>query len=150
MTEATPMSVVVIDDAEDLRLLLRTCLERSGGFSVVAEAGDGQQGVEVVAATHPDIVLLDIAMPVMDGLQALTLIRDRCPTSIVVMLSAFTEDSGLPQKALAAGACGYLHKDGRLPALPEQLRVIVGSVTAERAARLARDSAPSAGPGSGS
>lgn len=138
---ATTISVVLIDDSEDLLFLVRGALERSGKFRIVAEAGDGEQGVVAVAASQPDLVLLDIAMPVMDGLHALPLIRDECPTAVVVMLSAFGDSSGMPQRALAMGASGYIHRDGRIQALPEQLRVIVRAVTAERAARGARNSA---------
>ena len=143
---AIPISVVVIDDSEDLVFLVRGALERSGQFSVVAEAADGEQGVLAVSATQPDLVLLDIAMPVMDGLQALPLIREKCPTA-TVMLSAFGDSSGMPQRALSMGAHGYIHKDGRIQALPEQLRVIVAGVTAQRAAQLARaQAAPPASP----
>lgn len=140
---ATPISVVVIDDSEDLLFLVRSALERSGQFRVVAEAADGEEGVAAVSASQPDLVLLDIAMPVMDGLQALPLIRTACPTATVVMLSAFGDASGMPQRAMEMGANGYIHKDGRIQALPEQLRVIVGGVTAQRAARSARDAARS-------
>ncbi len=138
---ADPISVVLVDDSEDLLYLVRGALERSGRFRIVAEAADGEQGVAAVGACQPDLVLLDIAMPVMDGLQALPLIREACPTSIVVMLSAFGDASGMPQRAMDMGANGYIHKDGRIQALPEQLRVIVRGVTAERAARAARSSA---------
>ena len=134
-----PISVVLIDDSEDLLLLVRGALERSEHFRVVAEASDGEQGVAAVSAAQPDLVLLDILMPVMDGLHALPLIREACPTAIVVMLSALGDASGAPQRALALGANGYINKDGRIQALPEQLRVIVRAVTAERAARLARN-----------
>ena len=130
---ADTISVVLVDDSEDLLYLVRGALERSGRFRIVAEAADGEQGVAAVAASRPDLVLLDIAMPVMDGLQALPLIREACPTAVVVMLSAFGDSSGMPQRAMD-GANGYIHKDGRIQALPEQLRVIVRSVTAERAA----------------
>src|SRR3954447_20175373 len=119
--------VVAIDDSEDLLYLVRGVLERSGQFEVVAEAGDGEQGVAAVRAHQPDLVLLDILMPVMDGLQALPLIRAECPDAVVVMLSALGDASGIPQKALARGAHGYIHKDGRIQALPEQLRVIYSS-----------------------
>jgi DNA-binding NarL/FixJ family response regulator len=142
----SPITVVLVDDSEDLLFLVRGALERSGQFSVVAEAADGEEGVAAVAACQPDLVLLDILMPVMDGLQALPLIREKCPTAIVVMLSAFGDSSGMPQRALAMGANGYIHKDGRIQALPEQLRVIVSGATAQRAARLARDSAQPASP----
>ncbi len=138
---ADTISVVLVDDSEDLLYLVRGALERSGRFRIVAEAGDGEQGVAAVGACQPDLVLLDIAMPVMDGLQALPLIREACPTAVVVMLSAFGDSSGMPQRAMGMGANGYIHKDGRIQALPEQLRVIVRSVTAERAAHQARKSA---------
>ncbi len=143
---AATISVVLIDDSEDLLFLVRGALERSGKFSIVAEAPDGEQGVAAVIAAQPDLVLLDIAMPVMDGLQALPLIRESCPESIVVMLSAFGDASGMPQKAMDMGANGYIHKDGRIQALPEQVRMIVQGVTAERAARQARNSGQLTGP----
>lgn len=135
---APTTSVVLVDDSEDLLFLVRGALERNGHFRVVAEAADGEQAVAAVRDTQPDLVLLDIAMPVMDGLQALPLIRAECPDAIVVMLSGFGDASGMPERAMALGANGYLHKDGRIQALPEQLRVIVGGVTAQRAARRAR------------
>src|SRR5690349_4118816 len=138
---AAPISVVVIDDSEDLLFLVRNALERTGQFQVVGEAADGKQGVAAVSKARPDLVLLDILMPVMDGIQALPLIRAECPESIVVMLSALGDASGMPQRAMGLGANGYIHKDGRVQALPEQLRVIVGSAIAERAARTAREQA---------
>jgi DNA-binding NarL/FixJ family response regulator len=138
-TEGHPTTVVLVDDSEDLIFLVRGALERSGHFRVVAEAGDGEQGVAAVTALQPDIVLLDIAMPVMDGLQALPLIREACPTAIVVMLSGFGDASGMPQRALSMGANGYILKDGRIQALPEQVRVIAASAVAQRAARRARE-----------
>ena len=136
---ASPISVVLVDDSEDLLFLVRSALERSGYFTVVAEAPDGEQGVAAASATQPDVVLLDIAMPVMDGLQALPLIRETCPETIVVMLSGFGDASGMPQKAMLLGAHGYIHKDGRIQALPEQVRVIAASVVAQRKARRARE-----------
>lgn len=142
----SPISVVLIDDSEDLLFLVRGALERSGHFRVVAEASDGEQGVAAVRATQPDLVLLDILMPVMDGLHALPLIREACPTAAVVMLSALGDSSRAPQRALALGANGYIHKDGRIKALPEQLRVIVRGVAAEQAARRSRESAHATGP----
>jgi DNA-binding NarL/FixJ family response regulator len=143
----TSISVVLVDDSEDLLFLVRGALERGGQFRVVAEAGDGEQGVAAARAAQPDLVLLDIAMPVMDGMQALPLIREACPDATVVMLSAFGDSSGMPQRAMSLGANGYIHKDGRLQALPEQLRVIVGSVIAERAARHARGQTQATGSG---
>ncbi len=140
-TPPAPVSVVAIDDSEDLLFLVRGALERSGQFNVVGVAADGEQGVAAVRAAQPDLVLLDILMPVMDGIAALPLIRQECPDAIVVMLSALGDASGMPQKAMSLGANGYIHKDGRIQALPEQLRVIISGAMAERAARKARDAA---------
>jgi|tagenome__1003787_1003787.scaffolds.fasta_scaffold20426633_3 DNA-binding NarL/FixJ family response regulator len=138
-TPPEPVSVVAIDDSEDLLFLVQGALERSGQFHVVGTAADGEQGVAAVRAAQPDLVLLDILMPVMDGLSALPLIRQECPDAIVVMLSALGDATGMPQKAMSLGANGYIHKDGRIQALPEQLRVIIGGAMAERAARKARE-----------
>src|SRR3954451_3651796 len=138
-TPPVPVSVVAIDDSEDLLFLVQGALERSGQFHVVGTAADGEQGVAAVRAAQPDLVLLDILMPVMDGLSALPLIRQECPDAIVVMLSALGDATGMPQKAMSLGANGYIHKDGRIQALPEQLRVIIGGAMAERAARKARE-----------
>src|SRR6476659_5145058 len=102
-------------------------LDREPDFTVVAEAEDGASGVEAVAAYKPHLVLLDIAMPVMDGLPALTLIREESPGSIVVMLSAFTGSSGAIDRALALGANGYTEKGG------------VGEMIAELRGVLARE-----------
>ena len=109
---ASPIRVVLVDDSADLRLLVRLALEREADFTIVAEAPDGDSGVAAVAAHKPHLVLLDIAMPVMDGLQALTLIREESPGSIVVMLSAFTGSSGAIDRAMALGAHGYIEKGG--------------------------------------
>ena len=119
---AGPIRIVVIDDSDDLRLLVRRSLDREADFDVVAEAADGASGVAAVAAHKPHLVLLDIAMPVMDGLQALTLIREESPGSIVVMLSAFTGVSGAHERALSLGAHGYIAKNGGMPRMIADLR----------------------------
>ena len=98
---------VVIDDTSDIRYLLTTVLNRSG-MHVVGEAGDGQAGVDVVRAERPDVVLLDLAMPVMDGLEALPLIRELVPEARIIVLSAFAD--AVREKALDQGADGYLMK----------------------------------------
>src|SRR4051794_10428104 len=112
MGVTSPIRVVLIDDSDDLRLLVRLALERESDFSIVAEATAGDPGAATVAAYKPHLVLLDIAMPVMDGLQALTLISEESPGSIVVMLSAFTSSSGAVERAMALGAHGYIEKGG--------------------------------------
>ena len=122
---ASPIRVVLVDDSRDLRALVRMTLDREPDFTVVAEAADGASGVEAVAAHKPHLVLLDIAMPVMDGLQALTLIREDSPGSIVVMLSAFTGSSGAIDRALDLGAHGYIEKGGAVPEMIADLRGVL-------------------------
>ena len=115
----------MIDDAEEIRHALRLLLEREPDLSVVSEAADGRAGVDAVAAHRPHLVLLDISMPVMDGLQALTLIREESPGSIVVMLSAFGERSGLVEKAVALGAHGFIQKGVTAPTMLGELRSVL-------------------------
>jgi DNA-binding NarL/FixJ family response regulator len=122
-----PARVVLVDDAEDLRDLIKRVLDREDDFTVVGEAGDGRAGVEMAAELLPDVVLLDIAMPVMDGLQALPQIRKKSPATVVVVLSGFGSDSRAAQKALELGAHGFLNKGDTQGKLVERLRVILAS-----------------------
>jgi DNA-binding NarL/FixJ family response regulator len=122
---SSPIRVVLVDDSDDFRVLVRMALDREDDFEVVAEAEDGESGVAAVAAHRPHLVLLDIAMPVMDGLQALTLIREESPGSIVVMLSAFSSSTGAPERAVSLGASGYIEKGGGAPALVADLRSVL-------------------------
>ena len=128
-------SVVLVDDTEDLRFFLRLTFERDEEFRVVAEAADGAAGLEAAVSHQPDVVLLDIAMPVMDGLQALPLIRERCPETIVVMLSAFGPKYGLQHQAMLLGAHGYILKGGRMQQIQDELRGILDGVAACRPTR---------------
>ena len=101
--------VVLVDDMVELRKLIRLTLERSGRFEVVGEAGNGREGIEVAAESQPDLVLLDVSMPVMDGLEALPVLCRTVPSSSVVMLSGFSE-LRFGAEAAALGAVAYLEK----------------------------------------
>jgi PAS domain S-box-containing protein len=105
--------IVVVDDNDDVRRQVRIQIERVGKYQVVGEAVDGVQAVEVVTALQPDVVFLDLAMPRMDGLQALPLIIDAVPHVRVIVLSGFDQDT-IAAKALAAGARRYVEKGTRL------------------------------------
>jgi PAS domain S-box-containing protein len=118
--------VLVVDDAEDIRMLLRLRLDRSGEYQVVGEAADGLEAIEQARALQPDVVLLDIAMPRMDGLEALPQIRAAVPDVRVIVLSGFSRET-LEQDALAAGADRYLLKGTRTPELLEALASVLGS-----------------------
>ena len=92
--------VVLVDDTADLRQLMRIALRRAG-WDVVGEAGDGVQGIEVARAQTPDLVVLDLSMPVMDGLEALPQIRASCPDSTIVVMSGNHFAASRSQAALS-------------------------------------------------
>jgi DNA-binding NarL/FixJ family response regulator len=101
--------VLVADDHEVVRSGLRTILERQTGFEVVGEAANGQEAVEAAVALKPDVVVLDYAMPVQNGVEATRTIRSKCPrTEILIFTMHDSED--VVQDILAAGARGYLLK----------------------------------------
>jgi PAS domain S-box-containing protein len=106
---AGALRVLLADDAEDIRLLLRLTLTTSEGFDIVGEAGNGQEAVELVVQHRPDVILLDLSMPVMDGLQAIPEIRRVSPETKIVILSGFDEGRMRPV-ALELGAHAYLEK----------------------------------------
>jgi CheY-like chemotaxis protein len=101
--EVAPIRVVLVDDNEDIRLLLRFSLERDQGFDIVGEAGDGAEGVDVCAELQPDVVVLDYSMPVMDGLSALPRIRERAPDAAVFLFTAEASDA-IRERAESLGA----------------------------------------------
>jgi DNA-binding NarL/FixJ family response regulator len=103
------ITVVLCDDVPALRALLRAVLEEQPGIEVVGEAGDGGEVVADVARLQPDVVLLDLAMPHMDGLQATPLILEASPGTRVVGLSGFARGQ-VAQQLLEAGAVAYLEK----------------------------------------
>jgi DNA-binding NarL/FixJ family response regulator len=102
--------VLLVDDEELVRFGLRTVLEASGGFEIVGEAGDGAAGVRAARELRPDVVLIDIRMPVMDGLTATKQILALPEPPQVAVLTTFHVDEYV-YAALAAGAAGFLLKD---------------------------------------
>jgi signal transduction histidine kinase len=105
----TPIRVLVADDTDDIRLLIRSTLQRDGRFDVVAEASDGVESIREAARHHPDVVILDLAMPQMDGLEAIPAIRRRSPESKIIVLSVFPAER-MASQALSAGANAYIEK----------------------------------------
>ena len=102
--------VLIADDHAVVRQGLRTYLELQDDVEVVAEAADGEAAVEAAARLAPDVVLLDLAMPRLDGVAALRVLRERAPAARVIVLTSFGEDERL-FNALRAGAAGFLLKD---------------------------------------
>ena len=101
--------VVLADDTSEYRLLLRIILEQDGRFEVVGEAADGSEAVRVAAEERPDVLVLDLAMPVMDGLQAIPGVLAGSPDTAIVVLSGFARGR-LDRQALASGATAYVEK----------------------------------------
>lgn len=118
--------VLLVDDALDIRMLVRMGLERDGRFVVIAEADNGREAIDHAREHQPDVVVLDIAMPVMDGLEALPEIREAAPSSRVVMLSGFTSES-MRVGATDQGADAYIEKGTPLPRIAEVLVDVVGN-----------------------
>ena len=105
------MRALVVDDQEVFRTGLRSLLEGEG-FEV-ADAPDGEAALQCVARFRPDVVLMDVSMPGMSGIEATQRVLRQAPQTVVVVLSLFEEDE-LTSLALCAGASGYLSKDAPL------------------------------------
>ena len=103
------LRVVIADDASAMRALLRRMLEDSPAFEIVGEAGDGEEAVRLARTFHPDLVLLDVAMPIMDGLEAIPRIRRSSPESRIVVLSAM-EAGQVRDRAMTSGADAFIEK----------------------------------------
>jgi len=101
--------VVIADDTPDIRMLLRWSLDPDERFQVVAEASNGEEAVAATVDQEVDVILLDLAMPVMDGLQAIPMIKHNSPDTKIVVLSGFDADA-MSAEALARGADAYLEK----------------------------------------
>jgi DNA-binding NarL/FixJ family response regulator len=120
--------VVLVDDDHLVRGGVRMILESADDVVVVGEAADGRQGVELVAREAPDVALVDVRMPVMDGIEATTLMAVRAPSTRVVILTTFEHDEYVFD-AIRAGSSGFLLK--RTP--PEELIAAVRVVAAGEA-----------------
>jgi DNA-binding NarL/FixJ family response regulator len=103
--------VLVADDNAQFRAVLRQLLERDPDISVVAEAADGAQALELVEEHQPDVVLMDVSMPGLDGLEATTELKARYPNLTVLMLSVGDKEQEIAA-SLASGASQYLVKGG--------------------------------------
>lgn len=102
--------VLIVDDHELIRLGLEAVLVAQPDFELCGNASDGEAGVALAKATTPDVVVMDVAMPHMDGLAATKAIVNDCPASRVVVLSWAADDSAV-SRALDAGASAYLVKE---------------------------------------
>jgi two-component system, NarL family, response regulator YdfI len=143
--------VLVADDHALVREGLRLILETEPDFELVAEAGNGAEAVELAAAHRPDVILMDLRMPELDGLEAIARIRRAEPDAAIVILTTYNEDD-LMRRGLQAGARGYLLKDTDRETLFRSIRAAAGGETLLQPEMLTRllSAAPaaSASPGS--
>jgi NarL family two-component system response regulator YdfI len=122
---AESIRIVVVDDHLVVRQGLRLILEEAGDdFELVGEAADGATAIQVVDEIQPDVVLMDVRMPGMSGLEAIEQIRARHPQLAVIILTTYDEDD-LVVRGLRTGACGYLLKDATRDTLFHAIRAAV-------------------------
>ena len=123
MSSTAHIRVMLVDDHEIMRDGLREVLERSGNFEVVGQAGDGDAAVKIALNIKPDVIIMDVMMPLKDGIEACREITEMLPETRVLILTASSEEDAV-MEAVAAGATGYLQKySGK-----EQLLRTVGDV----------------------
>ena len=138
-----PIRVLLVDDHAILRMGLASLLGTRSGISVVGEAGNGEEGLRLAHKTKPDVVLMDLMMPVMDGVEATRRLTSELPETKVVILTTFGTADGISH-ALAAGACGALMKDIKLPELVGALQTVAGGgrVLAPEIEQMLKDNPP--------
>jgi two-component system response regulator DesR len=121
VTDAEPIRLVIVDDQAMLRGALAALLELESDLTVVGVAGTGEEAVEVVQTTHPDVCLMDIQMPGMDGIAATRAVRAVSPETRVLIVTTFARP-GYLRSALDAGASGFVVKDAPAEQLADAVR----------------------------
>lgn len=114
------VSVLVVDDQAPFRLAARAVISRAVGFELVGEAGTGEEAVELAEALNPDLVLMDINMPGINGIEATSRIVSREPDAVVFLCSTY-ERSDLPDEAGESGARAYINKEELGPVVLRRL-----------------------------
>jgi NarL family two-component system response regulator LiaR len=123
MSEHKPIRVMVVDDHLVVRHGFSTFLKAFKDLEMVGEASNGVEAVQCCGDLRPDVILMDMMMPEMDGLDATRTIRRQHPQVQVIALTSFTDDKQLVQSALEAGAIGYLFKDVSVTDLAKAIRM---------------------------
>lgn len=118
-----PVRIVLADDHTILRKGLRLLLERESDFAVIGEASDGREVIEAAESLHPDLVIMDIGMPMLNGIEATKRINTANPSISVIILSVHSDEAYI-LRALKAGARGYLLKDSAETDLIQAVRAV--------------------------
>jgi len=120
-----PARLLIVDDYALMRKLTQGMLEGEPDLEVVGEAVNGRHALELCRRLHPDVVLMDVKMPEMDGLTAARAIKEEMPAISILMVSAY-ESEDYRQEAASAGAAGYILKDADRHELLEAVRAALG------------------------
>ena len=121
MSDSTPIRVLIVDDHSVVRTGLRVFLDLQPDIEVVGEASDGSEGVAVARRLEPDVVLMDLLMPNMDGITAIGRIKAERPDTEIVTMTSFIEEEKVTA-ALEAGASGYVLKDAEAEEVAAAIR----------------------------
>jgi len=121
MNPSSPIRVLLVDDHAVVRSGLGALLLAFDDLELAGEAGSGEEAVRLCRQLQPDVVLMDLMMPLMDGAEATRIIKEQCPQIQVIALTSFKEKD-LVQRALAAGAIGYLLKNVTADELAQAIR----------------------------
>lgn len=122
------ITLLIADDHPLLRQALRAVLEKQPDFKVVAEAGDGGEAVKLATRFNPDVVIMDITMPILNGLEATRIIKEKCPRTAVLVLTVHNDIEHI-LGILEAGAAGYLTKSVFGDEVPNAVRSLVNGET---------------------
>jgi two-component system, NarL family, invasion response regulator UvrY len=112
--------VLIVDDQAPFRSVARTVVALASGFTVVAEAESGEEAIELAGEHHPGLVLMDINLPGINGIEATSRILAADESTRVILLSTYTQ-ADLPADARTCGAAAYVHKEDMSPALLRQI-----------------------------
>ncbi len=118
-TDTDELHVLIVDDQEAFRIAARTVVGAARGFTVSAEAATGEEGVDLAMSARPDVVLMDINLPGIDGLQATSRIIAEWPEARVLLMSTYPVED-LPADARTCGALAYVHKEDLSPKVLRQ------------------------------
>jgi DNA-binding NarL/FixJ family response regulator len=136
-----PIRILIVDDHSVVRQGLRMFLTLDHEFQIIGEAADGVQALDLAQRLQPDVVLMDLLMPVMDGIEATSAIRRSLPGTEVIALTSVLEDASVVD-AVRAGAVGYLLKDAEADELCRAIRAAAAGqvhLSAKAAQRLMRE-----------
>lgn len=128
MSTADDIRVMLVDDSNTIRFMLGALLDETSGLRMCATAEDGEAAVTEALANRPDVIVMDMQMPGIDGLDAAREILQRWPEARIIMNTAYDDDS-LKQAAEAAGAAAYFTKDQRPIELVEIIRTVHNEVS---------------------